>query len=262
MNARTDSISKGGQSELSAPFRFWLYILTAITLLLVFFTNFDGTQSYHDNWEWGFHVTLMPWIEATRITLSNGLDVFSGVPLSPPTDTQRMSMLVGMLLSLVIGPALLLLGLRAFRQKPQTTGARSYGLMLSLILGGILAYTVAIPSVPVAFLQWRVSNSIREAQANGEQRDHLIGSLATITRKAREFRLLPVSFGGGGGSFNGYAVSDVLAKSEFGTYRIERSSDSLLVIRATPLSSQGQSVVATLDRSGALRYRFEDATRN
>ncbi len=165
MNARIDTTPQGAHNELSAPFRFWLYSLTVITLLLVFFTDFDTAQSYRDNREWGFHLTLMPWIEATRITLSNGLDVFSGVPLSPPTDAQRMSMLIGMLLSLIVGPTLLLLGTRAYRQKPQTEGARSYGLMLSLILGGILTYTVAIPSVPVAVLQWRVSSSIREAQA-------------------------------------------------------------------------------------------------
>jgi len=263
MNAKTDSSpNHGTNNELSAPFRFWLYGLTILTLLLVFLTNFNTAQAYRESRDWGFHLTLMPWIEATRITLVNGFDVFSGVPLSPPTDAQRLTMLVGLLLSLVVGPALLLLGLRISRQKPETARARSYGLMLSLMLGGILAYAVAIPSVPVALIQWRVSNSLREAQEQGEQRDQMIGSVGKIVRKAREFRLLPVTFGGGGGSFNGYALSDALAKNEFGTYRVESSSDSLLVVRATPVSSQGQSIVATLEPSGSLRYRFEDTTRD
>ena len=261
MNGKTDATPHRG-SELSAPFRFWLYGLTIATLLLVFLTDFDTSQAYRANQDWGFHLALMPWIEATRITLLNGLDVFSGVPLSPPTDAQRLTMLVGLLLSLVVGPTLLLLGIRVSRQKSETARAKSYGLMLSLMLGGILAYAVAIPPIPVALLQWRVSNSLREAQEQGEQRDQMIGSVGRIARKAREFRLLPVSFGGGGGSFNGYTLSDAFAKNEFGTYRVESSSDSLLVIRAIPVSSRGQSVVATLEKSGALRYRFEDTTRD
>lgn len=263
MNGKTDATpNRGPDHVLTAPFRFCLYGLTIATLLLVFLSDFHTTQAYSAHGLWGFHLSLMPWIEATQITLLNGLDVFSGVPLSPATDAQRLTMLVGLLLSLVVGPTLLLLGLRVSRQKSEIARARSYGLMLSLMLGGILAYAVAIPSIPVALLQWRVSNSMREAQEQGEQRDQMIGSVGRITRNARAFRLLPVSFGGGGGSFNGYALSDALAKNEFGTYRVESSSDSLLVVRAIPVSSQGQSIVATLERSGTLRYRFEDTTRD
>ena len=259
MNGKTDTPSH--HNELSRPFRFWLLVMTVVGLAVVFLTDFRTPNSYPDSREIGFHITLMPWIEATRITLMNGLDLFSGKPLSPPTDAQRASMLAGLLLALVIGPTLLLGGLRAYIRESRSKSV-GYGSTFMLILGCVLSYSVAVSSVPLAITQFTTAQSIRKAQTLGEQRDHLIGSLSTIVRNAREYRTLPTALHGGNGSFVGFSIPTNMQKTELGIYSIESVLDTVLVLRARPVSSLGQSVVATLQRSGTLRFRFEEMGKN
>ena len=189
---------------------------------------------------------------AAGITVEGGLDVFSGLPVTPPTDAQRASMLIGLLLGFVAGPTLLLFSWRS--TKLRTAGRfRKTG----LLLGGMLTYALALPAIPAAVLQWKNFEAMEQAQALGEARDEVIFGIQLILRDARQFKTLPASEEGGNGTFTGYALPVALSGNQFGNYEVETLSDSVLVIKGTPVANTSAATTATLKTDGSLSWHYQ-----
>jgi hypothetical protein len=243
MNQRIDSTS-----EFSPIERGVLLLLTTAVLALVFFSSTPQDQPVVNR---GFQLTLHPWITAGGVSVSSGLDVFSGLPLSPPTEGQRLSMLAGVLLGLVVGPTLLLLSWR--RSKTQPPGGKSRT-RLGFLIGGMLVYALALPAIPIALLQWNNYRSMQAAQAAGEERDEVIYALQLILRDAREYKILPAAEGGGNGTFAGYALPVSLSGNQYGNYEVETRTDSVLILKGVPTHNPSLTTVATLKADGTLTW--------
>ena len=243
MNQKTDSTSGFAGIDRAV-----LLVLTAAVLALVFFSEAPQQRFGIDR---GFQLTLYPWVTAAGITVEGGLDVFSGMPVTPPTDAQRASMLIGLLLGFVVGPTLLLFSWRG--TKLQTTGRfRRAG----LLLGGMLTYALVLPAVPTAILHWKNYEAMEEARAQGEARDEVIFGIQLILRDARQFKTLPASEEGGNGTFRGYALPVALSGNQFGNYEVETLSDSVLVIKGIPITNPSAATVATLKTDGSLSWQY------
>lgn len=244
MNQKTDSTS-----EFTGMERVVLLVMTAAVLALVFFSE---TPRHGSGIDRGFQLTLYPWVTAAGITVEGGLDVFSGLPVTPPTDAQRASMLVGLLLGFVVGPTLLLFSWRRIRLG--TTGRFR---KTALLLGGMLTYALALPAVPTAVLHWKNFEAMEEAQALGEARDEVIFGIQLILRDARQYKTLPGSEGGGNGSFTGYALPVALSGNQFGNYEVEARSDSLLIIKGVPTTNPSAATIATLKTDGSVSWQYQ-----
>ena len=247
MNQRIDS-----RSEFSVMDRAVLLLLTALTLGLVFFVNPSRDRTEPDR---GFQFTLYPWLTATGVTVANGIDVFSGLPLTPPSDGQRASMLVGLLLGLVIGPTLLLFSWRQAKVRESDGKARS---KIGFLIGGMLTYAVALPALPTAMLQWSNYQAMQSAQAQGEGRDEVIFAIQLILRDAKQYKILPSSEGGGNGTFSGYALPVSLSGNQFGNFEVTGRSDSVLVVKGVPILNPSSATIATLSTNGSLTWRYQN----
>lgn len=233
--------------EFSKPDRAVLLLLTAAVLALVFFSETPKSQSAEV--ERGFQFTLYPWFTA-GITVGSGLDVFSGLPLTPPTDGQRASMLLGLLLGIIVGPTLLLFSWRAARVHPGKPHSK-----LGFLIGGMLTYAIALPAVPTALMQWSNYESMQSAQAQGEGRDEVIFAVQLVLRDAKQYRILPASEGGGNGTFGGYTMPVGLSGNRFGNYEVLSRSDSVLVIKGVPTLNPRSATIATLTTGGSLTWK-------
>jgi hypothetical protein len=88
-------------------------------------------------------------------------------------------------------------------------------------------------------------------------KDAIINDLNTIASKARQHRILPVSFNGGGGSFVGFSIPSENAATENGVYTIV-TTDSMCTLKATSTKYPTAAVVVTVDKHGRLgNWRYE-----
>lgn len=245
---------KTNRSEIPAVFRPWLLFLTLATLALVFLSpGPGGKERPRANKE--FHVTIFPWMVAAEITISDGLDNFSGVSSGPMSDGQRSAMLIGLLLSLVVGPTLLLIGLRDWKSTPVPKRWHPP----ALLLGAVLVVSTTVPSVILAASQWQTFSTMQEAQKIARERDDMVSTLHHVGRDARQFRILPETLGGGGGTFQGYEIPATL--KEDGQFRCEVSgaNDTLITLVAVSKSGSGMQITGRMSVSGALRLDIREA---
>ena len=231
MNQKTESTNSPNTqqtSEFSSDFIRVLVALTGATLLLVFaFEHRVFTTPERPL----MRMYLYPWVVAGGHTIANGLSEFSGKSPSLISLTERLAALLGLLFGFVIGPTLFFFGWYN-RRKDRESGSRGSvlkGSAVISVIGGMLTFAVAIPSIPIAIIQRQVSVSMHSAQAIQENKDQMINDLNMIASNARQFRILPKSFDGGNGSFLGYTLSQPLAGTEEGTYVATCTADDIAV---------------------------------
>lgn len=250
----TNSPNTQQTSEFSPDFIRVLVALTVATLLLVFafehrmFTTPQGPM---------VRMYLYPWVVAGGHTIAIGLSEFSGKSPSSIILTERLAALLGLLFGFVIGPTLFFFGWYN-RRKDRESGPKASvlkGSAVISIIGGILTFAVAIPSIPGAYLQVRVSQSLHRAQAIQDNKDQMINDLNMIAYNARQFRILPKSLDGGNGSFLGYTLSRPLAGTEEGSYEVFCAADDITV-KASSKKHADCRISVHINKEG----RFEQAT--
>ncbi len=243
-------------SEIPAVFRPWMLFFTLATLALVFLApGPDGKELYRARNE--FQLTIFPWMLAAEITISGGLDTFSGVPANPASVEQRAAMLIGLLLSLVVGPTLLMFGWKGWKL---TTVPRHWH-PPALLLGTVLVVSTMVPSVVLALSQWHSYKTMREAQDAGRERDLMINMLHFVGRDARQFRILPKAMGGGDGTFQGYKVPTGLQGGGQFLCEVSDAADTLITFHAASVSDPGQQIIGRMSASGALRLDLQEAMK-
>jgi hypothetical protein len=231
MNQKTESANSPNTqqpSEFSSDFIRVLVALTGATLLLVFaFEHRTFTTPERPL----VRMYLYPWVVAGGHTIANGLSEFSGKSPSLINGTERLAALLGFLFGFVIGPTLFFFGWYN-RRKDRESGSKGSvlkGSAVISVIGGIFTFAVAIPSIPGAYVQVRVSQSLHSAQAIQGNKDQMINDLNMIAYNARQFRILPKNLEGGNGSFLGYTLSQPLAGTEEGTYEISCTAEEIIV---------------------------------
>lgn len=231
MNQKIESSSSPNTqqtSEFSSDFIRVLVALTGATLLLVFAFEY---RKFTTAGEPLVRMYLYPWVVAGGVTIANGLSEFSGESPSLISLATRLAALLGLLFGFVIGPTLFFFGWY-YRRKDRESGSKGSALKGSAVIsviGGMLTFAVAIPSIPGAIAQRRVSVSLHSAQAIQDNKDQMINDLNTIAYNVRQFRILPKSLDGGNGSFLGYSLSQPIAGTEEGTYEASCTADEIKV---------------------------------
>jgi hypothetical protein len=250
MNPRTEPSAPPAASEFSPEFIQILVALTGATLLLVFAVEhiFSRQAIFHN-----VSFTPFPWIIAAGLTISDGLTMFSGGSPVPLPVGERTILLVSMLATYVVGPTLFFFGWRNRKLEKQAGKPPSIlGLWtMMFVLGGIFTFSAAIPAVPIALIQRSVSQSLRNAEAIQRNKDMIIDDINSIAWNARQYQILPKSFGGGEGSYISYHLPPELASTENGTYEIV-ASQSECTVRANSRLYPGSTVSVKVDKDGKL----------
>jgi hypothetical protein len=256
MNQKTEHSREQEAPEFKPEFIQMLVILTCTTLVLVF--AFEHVFSYRIFARY-VGMTPFPWVIAAGNTIADGLTMFSGKTPIPIPMSDRLFILLSVLTVYVIGPTLFFFAWRHRKlEKEAGEQTRTLGMWtLLFVIGGILCFTAAMPSVPIAFIQRSVSHSLHSAQAVQGNRDAIINDLNTIAWKVRQHRILPTSLNGGGGSFVGFSMSSEIAATENGRYTLV-TTDSMCTVRATSTKYPTAAVVVTVDKQGRLgNWRYE-----
>lgn len=234
-------------SDFSPMFVRWLIALTIMTLLLAFFSNRSRGPEI---------TTLTPisWVAGGGITISHGLIAFRGLPAPELSPTDHVSLLGGVLLALVIGPALLL-----FSWRRLATGAvpdRLSAANIGFFFGAIVTTFYAVTTISAAIIQPHVADSMRSAQALGANRDHIIAGMSHIAFDAGQYRMRPEAQGGGGGSFVGYSIPANLVSDDGGRYDVTDRSDSTITILGSSREYEGSSISGTYGPGRVVKSRF------
>jgi hypothetical protein len=112
---------------------------------------------------------------------------------------------------------------------------------LLLIILGVIIVGIAIA----------VGLSLFTAQSIQSNRDAIINDLNNLAAQAYQFRIRPVSMGGGQGDYTTFAIPTKMKTNENGTYSTSPSQNS---ISFTAVSAQNasNSVKVTIDSFGRL----------
>ena len=250
MNQKTEQAPQELKPEFTPEFIQALVILTGATLALVF--AFERWFFVSERLR---HVSFspFPWIIAAGYTISDGLKLFSGeVPLSMPTS-ERVVILISLVGTFVVGPTLFFFGWRR-RRIDKESGKISPLLNVwtpVFVIGGMLTFSFALPSIPIAYIQRSVSQSLHHAQDIQHNKDNMINEINMIAWGARQHRILPKSLGGGERSFVGYVLPKELVSTQNATYEIV-NSEKECAVKASSKLYPGSAVSAKLNEAGRL----------
>jgi hypothetical protein len=251
MNQKTDvteSPNAQQEREFSPDFIRVAIALTGATLLLVFLFEYKIVAlSDHPMIRMYFY----PWVVAAGHTIVNGIAEFSGKTPTVIGVQERVAALLGLLFGFVIGPTLFFFGWYN-RRKDRASGTTTPSLKGSAVIsviGGIITFAVAIPSIPMAIIQYEVSSSMQSAQAIQENKDQMIINLNMIAVNARQYRILPRNIDWGDGSFLGYAIPQTLAATEAGTYTAAVTADDI-TLNATSKKYSDCKISAHVNKEG------------
>lgn len=251
MNQKTESTEQAPrqEQEFSSAFLQGLIALTVATLLIVFVLERYVVPEQHFSVS---RISLFPWVTAGGHLIAQGLSLFSGYLVSPITLGQQLELVISTWVLLVLGPTLFFFGWRD-RLLAKQQGDVSSKLQLSTVvfmLGGIVTYTAAIPVVPMAIIQYVVSQRMQRSQAISTNRDNIINEANMVMISAFQYRVLPQRLGGGAGSYAGYVLPTEFASTPDGTYRVEEATDQEVTIAAASSKYPGATVSVKIGKNG------------
>ena len=111
---------------------------------------------------------------------------------------------------------------------------------LLLIILGVIVVGIAIA---VGISQFGAHST----QAN---KDGVTASLVNISANAHQFRIRPVTMGGGGNSYAGYVVPSKMATDDNGNYTLTSTSATTCVLKGTSTIDGSWSATCTVDSTG------------
>jgi hypothetical protein len=112
---------------------------------------------------------------------------------------------------------------------------------LLLIILGVIIVGIAIA----------VGLSLFSAQSVQSNRDAIINDLNNLAAQAYQFRIRPVSMGGGQGDYTTFAIPTKMRTNENATYSSSPSQNSI-VFTAVSAQNSSNSVTVTIDSNGRL----------
>ena len=237
------------KSEFSPMFLRWLVSLTIVTLLFLFFGDYVFPRNA---------VRLafipVPWTMAGGFVIEQALDLFSGRELPPISMEKNIAMLTGLLMAFVIGPTLLFFSWRRLLTGPKQSKLNPS--IIGFVFGVIFMSSGVLGTIASAIIHPQVAASMREAQALGENRDEVISGMRRVSLDAYQYKIMPKSYAGGGGSYMGYEVPSVLRKLETNEFIATSVTDTCLTITGSSTKYPGAGVQGVYDRQGRLFRTF------
>jgi hypothetical protein len=252
MNQKIDTPEPMNRKEplgFSPDFIFMLVILTGATLLLSFFFEYFIPDRTSDRI---FGVTTTPWNVASSLTIKNSVKEFSGHPLELVPFSQRLYLLISILL-FIIAPTLFFLGWKK-RHEEKTTEKnnnvlRAYTILS--IIGGSFVLALAIVSFFKMYLEIKIDNGLRASTAIQNNKDNIIDDFNAIAWQIHQYKALPHELGGGHGSFIGYILPVKLSETENGTYTTS-VMDSTVILSGQSKIYSDASVKVRIDSHGKM----------
>jgi hypothetical protein len=195
----------------------------------------------------------LPWIAAVTSTYWPDQSIF--LPLA-----NRIYMLSGILIALIICPTVALFGWRSRRLERAANGssaARPPSISsIGYLFCGIVMLFVAIPVVPLAVLQQLQYKSSCENDAARLLRYYVQNELNHLTADAFQYRIVPKSAGGGEGSYIGYSIPEKLARTDNAEFAAVVEADRVVLTAESAFCST-DSIALSMDahgQTGTWRY--------
>jgi len=115
---------------------------------------------------------------------------------------------------------------------------------LLLIILGVIIVGIAIA----------VGLSLFSAQSVQSNRDAIINDLNNLASQAYQFRIRPMSMGGGAGDYTTFSIPNKMRTNENGTYVITTAGSTTagIVITATSAQNASNTIKVTIDTDGKL----------
>jgi hypothetical protein len=193
----SETINTQEAPEFSPRFLRWLFSLTIVVLITVFFIEPKITGSEQS----GENLLVPPFLLAAGEIIKYGINEFQGLPIAPLSTDVKLHALVMLLFGLIFGPTLVFfLGRSPENEDEQTTvqnTVRTLLFLLVLFSTGLVVLSTAIGAIrsPIIYQTMQKDNEI------GEQRDMLINELVALYPRIIEYYYLPEKMGGGNRSF-------------------------------------------------------------
>jgi len=252
MNPKTEAaateVHDAKKQEFSPMFLRWIISLTLVTLLFVLLSDeIFRTQPRA--------FTPMPWVMAGGIVIQQGLDMFSGLQPAPVSTADDWAMLTGLLTLFVLAPTLLFFSWRTLATTPAVSGLRPATIGFGF---GVILMTMSSLGVGAgAIFHPQVASRMRTAQALGENRDMVIRGLWRVSVDAYQYKILPKSLNGGGGSYKGYEVPASLRQFEGNDYIAVSANDTSCTLLGTSSIYTDSAIQGLYDRQGKLSGAFK-----
>lgn len=231
--------------EFSPGYLRWLYTLTCIILLVVFFFQPAMKQQ-----RFGRDSVLMPaYIIAAGQIVSYGIDEFQRPTIEPIEDSLRWTALASMLLSLILAPTfVILLSVKHSASEGKEHAGTSIvkGISTFLYITG-LAYCAIVffSTVSGSYISPQIHETMKYDNAVSEERDMLINDLVSAYSSVIQYYYQMEKFGGKNKNIvshsgkikviSGRTLADfgIEQKTKFGTLHLEPiASDTMIVIHA------------------------------
>lgn len=189
---------------------------------------------------------VFPWIGATSSTF--WLDQSRSLPLA-----NRLFMLSGILIALIICPTVAFFGWRSRRLERAASephAARPPNISsIGYLFCGIVMLFVGIAVVPMAVIQQVRYTSSCENNAARLLRYKVQNDINHVVADAFQYRIMPKNAGGGDGSYVGYAIPEKLARTDNAEFSAKPSSDKVMLAAESAFCAT-DSITLSVDARG------------
>ena len=131
-------------------------------------------------------------------------------------------------------------GVMALSHQGLTTAGMILGIIGTLFSGFIIILGIAIA----------VGLSLYSAGSISAERDAIINDINNISANAYQYYIRPASFGGGGGSYNGYTIPIKLQSKGNATYEIVSITETEIVLKGTSIQYPANTIQVTIGSDG------------
>lgn len=238
-------INKESSSEFSPGYLRWLYSLTIVILLFVFFIQPEIKQAFHGE----SSILKPPDIFAAGEIVSYGIEEFQTGEIHPIDSNKRTSALISLLVFLVFAPTIVLFFNRKSPDEKSSEQKR-YGIVkafqtFAFLIGLVFVAIIYISTVGGSFISPSVFAHMKQDNAISEERDGLTTHLVDAYSHIVQYYYQTEQFGGTkknivrknkDGSVQSITSLNVFGVNEtekFGTLFLEQASaDSMITVHA------------------------------
>lgn len=246
MSQRTES------SEFAPGFLWQIAFLTLLMLGILFFSRsiFDSPLSnFAPRTGW----IMFPWLLAAGQTLLNTVASYNGAAPMTPALLDGARGLSALLFAFVICPTIFLLGWRRRRLDKEPAPHRRQ-LRVSSVLYAftcVVSLFVVVSIIPISIASESSRQSARESWLVPFSTNRIVNEIHLLALDIYQYRLLPRTLDGGGGSYRGYTLREGLSRTENATYFATVNDDEVM-IHARSIPYPTSSVEVKVDRIGRL----------
>ena len=170
----------------------------------------------------------------------------------------KIYILAGIILTFVVCPTIVLYGWykrRFARLSGVSQPIKPFGNLtfLGYAFCSVVVLFVVVTIIPLTALQMNKAKSSCESDEARLLRDQTENELNFIISNIVQYHLLPKEIGGGAGSFQGYVIPKLLARTDRAEYSVKVKPDTVIVKAESALCATN-TISATVDRHGIVGF--------